>query len=174
VPPIDSERAERYDNGPDSIAAWLPSVCALTVGLLFQLLRQLIKDAHRLTDGSRVHLHLLSPVSLVGYPLDDAMMLPEQLQYSEKGLFTEARRTKIPGSPYAGSRINQNPGAAIPAQSLNHAASLGTTSALIFLPQRRSSVSSMPKTSGPSGTNASRSNRRRMRLASRLDQLALL
>ena len=42
--------------------------------------------------------------------------------------------TQVPGSwrllgiPYAGSRIDWNPDAAILTQSLNHAASLGTTS----------------------------------------------
>src|SRR5215208_474643 len=34
VPPIGSGRSERHENGPASIAAWLPSVYALTVGVL--------------------------------------------------------------------------------------------------------------------------------------------
>src|SRR5215212_1723570 len=40
--------------------------------------------------------------------------------------------------------------------------------------QRRSSVSSMPRMSGPSPTNASTSDPNKMRLTSRLDQLARL
>src|SRR5918995_981854 len=44
----------------------------------------------------------------------------------------------------------------------------------IFFPRRLSNVSSMPKTSGPSGTKASTSSPNRTRLASRLDQTARL
>ena len=41
--------------------------------------------------------------------------------------------------------------------------------ARIFFPRRRSSVSSMPKTKGPSGTNASTSNLKSTQLASLLE-----
>src|SRR5918994_6199880 len=37
VPPIGSGRSECHENGPASITAWLPSECALTVGLLLAL-----------------------------------------------------------------------------------------------------------------------------------------
>jgi hypothetical protein len=46
--------------------------------------------------------------------------------------------------------------------------------AAIFFPLRRSSVSSTPNTSGPSGAKASTNSSSRIRLASLLDQAARL
>ena len=64
VSPIGSARAERHENGPDSIMAWLPTGVRIEDQFIIRLLRQLVKDAHRLTDGFRVRLDLLSPLPL--------------------------------------------------------------------------------------------------------------
>ncbi len=70
--------------------AWLPTGVRIEYQFIIRLLRQLVKDARRLTDCFRVRLDLLSPLPLAGYSLDDAMCQPGQLQYGEKGLFTQA------------------------------------------------------------------------------------
>ena len=92
--PIGSARAERHENGPDSIMAWLPTGVRIEDQFIIRLLRQLVKDAHRLTDGFRVRLDLLSPLPLAGYSLNPnhlyGCILP-CLFFMRKPLYPRAR-----------------------------------------------------------------------------------
>src|SRR5918994_7459297 len=72
VPPMGSGRSEFHENGPDSIAAWLPSECASTVGLLraFSGCSSKRRTVWRIVSGC---IFVLLP--LAGYPFHDASRL---------------------------------------------------------------------------------------------------
>src|SRR5215213_2576153 len=69
VPPMGSGRSEFHENGPASITAWLPSACALTVGLLlaFSGCSSKCRTVWRIVSGCTCVL-----LPLAAYPPHDA------------------------------------------------------------------------------------------------------